>query len=198
MPPLTMRGRYLMREYWADKELFTRLDASEREILLGVWSLADDEGWLPRDVTAISASLFRYEEPKSREQRVRTALKRLRETHKVVSYPCGCLFVPSVARYPRSGRRTSEHRREHDEHHTPVSSDGSDHSKAFEGIRRHSNRQPNLTLPNLTLPNLRARAPAKDGAHGATFRERMAAAGIGADALEAPRGTDVADSNGKR
>jgi len=33
MPALTMRGRYLMREYWSDSDLFRRLTAEERERL---------------------------------------------------------------------------------------------------------------------------------------------------------------------
>ena len=53
MPALTMRGRYLMREYWSDSDLFLRLSAEERELYVGLWMLADDDGWLPRDVPAM-------------------------------------------------------------------------------------------------------------------------------------------------
>ena len=41
MPALTMRGRYLMREYWSDSDLFLRLSADEREFYIGLWMLAD-------------------------------------------------------------------------------------------------------------------------------------------------------------
>src|SRR5687768_11844415 len=114
MPALTMRGRYLMREYWSDSDLFLRLQAEERELYVGLWMLADDDGWLPRDVPAIAASLFRYEDRKPREDRVRSGLGRLRDLGKVESKPCRCLFLPAVARYPRAGKKTSEHRLEHE------------------------------------------------------------------------------------
>lgn len=116
MPALTMRGRYLMREYWSDSDLFLRLTAEERELYVGLWMLADDDGWLPRDVPAIAAALFRYEDRKPREDRVRAGLTRLRDLEKLQSTPCRCLHLPAVARYPRAGKKTSEHRLEHQKH----------------------------------------------------------------------------------
>ena len=58
MPALTMRGRYLMREYWSDSDLFLRLTAEEREFYIGLWMLADDEGWLPRNVPEIGSRTY--------------------------------------------------------------------------------------------------------------------------------------------
>lgn len=116
MPPLTMRGRYLMREYWSDSDLFLRLTPDQREVYVGLWMLADDEGWMPRDVPAIAAALYRYEDRKPREDRVRAALDRLRDLEKVESLRCRCLHLPAVARYPRAGKKSTEHRSEHQKH----------------------------------------------------------------------------------
>lgn len=114
-----MRGRYLMREYWTDSALFLHLTADEREIYIGLWMLADDEGWMPRDVPAIAKHLGGFEDREPRETRVRAALDHLRELKKVLSYRC-CLFIPAVAKYPRPGKRTDEHSREHKNHSSAI------------------------------------------------------------------------------
>lgn len=137
MPAMTMRGRYLMREYWSDSDLFLRLDASQREVYVGLWTLADDEGWLPRDVPAISAALFRYEDRAPREAHVRAVLDRLRTIGKVVSHRCGCLFLPTVSKYPRAGKKSTEHR---DNHRS--------HSNGFKPTKSHSKPLPDGNLPN--------------------------------------------------
>jgi hypothetical protein len=118
VPALTMRGRYLMREYWSDSDLFLRLDAAQRELYVGLWMLADDEGWLPRDVPGIAGALFRYEDREPREARVRSGLSRLADLGKVKSHRCGCLFLPTVPRYPRAGRKSDEHAANHKTHQT--------------------------------------------------------------------------------
>lgn len=108
-----------MREYWTDSALFLRLTADEREVYIGLWMLADDEGWMPRDVPAIAKALGGFEDREPREARVKGALEHLRELKKVLSHRC-CLFIPAVARYPRPGKRTDEHLREHKRHSSPI------------------------------------------------------------------------------
>lgn len=154
MPALTMRGRYLMREYWSDSDLFLKLTADQREVYQGLWMLADDAGWLPRDVPAIAAAMFRYEDREPRENRIRGALDRLRVIGKVESHRCGCLYLKSVARYPRAGKKTAEHAEKHRAH-----------SNGFEPTKRHSNRLRQTDLnaspdPSLSRPDVAgARAP---------------------------------------
>lgn len=145
MPALTMRGRYLMREYWSDSDLFLRLDARQRETYIGLWMLADDSGWLPRDIEAISAALYRFEDGAPRKEAVRRALERLRELGKVESHRCGCLFLPAVARYPRAGRKTDEHHAQHIKHLRT-------HSKSSNGIQRDLNPSPVPSRPDPSLP----------------------------------------------
>lgn len=104
-----------MREYWSDSDLFLRLSADEREVYQGLWMLADDQGWLPRDIPAIAAAIYHYVDRAQREEWVRTVLDRLRDLSKVESFRC-CLFIAAVPRYPRPGRKSDEHMKEHQTH----------------------------------------------------------------------------------
>lgn len=172
MPPLTMRGRYLMREYWSDSDLFLRLDAAQRELYVGLWMLADDEGWLPRDIQAIAASLYRYEDREPRETFVIAGITTLKKLGKLVAPPCRrCLFIDVVNRYPRAGKRSSNHLDAHRKH-----------SNEIKAIRSHSDPLPDLTLPipDLTLPDVaraRARRPVETGGE-TPFDRAMSASGI--------------------
>lgn len=114
--PLTMRGRYLMREYWTDSDLFLKLSPEEREFYVGLWMLADDDGWMPRDVPEIAGHLLRFEDRGPREAKTRTVLRRLTAIGKVSSLRCGCLFLQAVAKYPRAGRKSVEHHQHHQKH----------------------------------------------------------------------------------
>lgn len=172
MPAMTMRGRYLMREYWSDSDLFLKLKAEEREVYQGLWMLADDAGWMPRDVPAIAAALFRYEDRLPREHRIRAALDRLRVIGKVESHRCGCLYLKSVSRYPRAGKKTTEHAEIHRAH-----------SNGFKSTKPHSNRlhQPDSNpspVPSSSLPDVAgARAPEGSAPADSPFRRSMAANG---------------------
>jgi hypothetical protein len=166
MPPLTMRGRYLMREYWSDSDLFLRLTAEEREVYIGLWMLADDAGWMPRDVPAIAASLFRYEDRAPREARLTTVLARLHDLGKVESLRCRCLHLPAVARYPRAGRKSNEHEQNHQTH-----------SKRSNGIQRDLKPSP-VVNPTLSLPDVAgAHEPDASGA-GSSLTDKLVAAGV--------------------
>lgn len=166
MPALTMRGRYLMREYWSDSDLFLRLEAHERELYQGLWMLADDAGWLPRDVPAIAAALYRYEDRTPREKSVTAALGKLRDLGKVESFRC-CLYLPAVARYPRAGRKSNEHRDAHAEHQTKT--------KRSNGIQRETKPSP-VPSSSSSLPDV-AHTPEPEGTDGASavseFRTRV-------------------------
>lgn len=165
MPPLELRGRYLMREYWADSDLHLRLTAEVRELYQGLWMLADDEGILPRDVPAISAALYRYEDRAPREKRVRAGLDRLRELGKVHSFRCGCLEVPAVVRYPRPGKKSLDHSKVHQTHSNLFEENLKPHSNGTKTVQTHSNR---ATLPVPSLPDPTARDD---------FKSKMAAKG---------------------
>jgi hypothetical protein len=168
VPALMMRGRYLMREYWSDSDLFLKLKAEQREVYQGLWMLADDAGWLPRDVPAIAASLFRYEDRAPRENRIRDALDRLRVIGKVESHRCGCLYLKSVSRYPRAGKKTTEHAEIHRAH-----------SNGFKPTKKDLNpsHQKDLNpspVPSSSLPDVAgARAPAGAAPDETEFQRRV-------------------------
>ena len=161
MPALTMRGRYLMREYWSDSDLFLRLDAAGRELYIGLWMLADDAGWMPRDVPAIAAALYRYEDRAPREAALKAGLDRLRELDKVISHRC-CLYLPAVERYPRAGNKSREHFDEHQRH-----------SNGSKAIQEGLNPSPVPSLPDPSLPVVApAREPEGSAAAG-SLKERV-------------------------
>lgn len=164
MPAMTMRGRYLMREYWEDSDLFLRLGADEREFYQGLWMLADDAGWLPRDVPAIAASLYRFVDRHERETTVVQRLVRLREIGKITSYRC-CIYVPAVPRYPRPGNKSQVHLNEHQRH-----------SAKSKRVQKGSD----TTLPYPSSPDptvAGARAPEGDAPRESDFTKGMAANG---------------------
>ena len=152
MPALTMRGRYLMREYWTDSDLFLRLNPQERELYIGLWMLSDDAGWMPRDIPAISAALYRYEDRAPREALVTSAINRLRDLGKIEGHRC-CLFLPAVARYPRAGKKSTEHHAEHQLH-----------LKRNKSIQTDLNPSPVPSLPVPSLPDVAPTRPPESGA----------------------------------
>jgi hypothetical protein len=158
MPAVTMRGRYLMREYWSDSDLFLRLTSDQREVYVGLWMLADDEGWLPRDISAISAAIYHYQDREPREKAVRNALERLRDLGKVVSHRC-CIHLPAVQKYPRAGKKSTEHAQEHRRHSKPTAR-----------IQTDLNPSPDPTLRNPSLPDV-AGTGARGGAPRSAFRD---------------------------
>lgn len=160
-----MRGRYLMREYWTDSDLFLRLDARERELYIGLWMLADDEGWMPRDVPAIAAAIYHYEDRSFREGFVRKGLDRLRDLGKVESFRC-CIHLPAVARYPRAGKKSSEHAQQHRMH-----------SSRDERIQTDLNPSPDVTRRNPSSPDVAGARATGGAARGGPMTSAAKAAG---------------------
>lgn len=156
-----------MREYWADSDLFTRLDAETREFYVGLWMLADDDGWLPRDVPGIGAAIYQYLDRAPRERLVGERLAKLREMGKVKSFRC-CLFLPSVSHYPRAGKKSTNHHADHRTHSNRSDVGHSRSSNPIKGIQTDLNPSP---VPSSSLPDV-ARAP--DGAAPRTeFQEKV-------------------------
>jgi len=163
MPSLTMRGRYLMREYWTDSDLFTKLDAETREFYVGLWMLADDDGWLPRDVPGIGAAVYQYMDRSPRERLVAEKLLRLQRMGKVRSHRC-CLFLPSVSNYPRAGKKSTVHHADHRTHSKGFDGKRGDSSNPIKGIQTDLNPSP---VPSSSLPDV---AGAR-GREGPRFRD---------------------------
>ena len=163
MPALTMRGRYLMREYWADSDLFLRLTAAEREFYIGLWMLADDDGWLPRDVPGIGAAVYQYLDRGPREALVTENLAKLARMGKVKSLRC-CLRLPSVTRYPRAGKKSTAHHKDHQTHSKGFDGNLKPPPNGFEHIQTDLKSSP---VPSSSLPDV-APAKAPDGVGAST------------------------------
>ena len=170
MPALTMRGRYLMREYWSDSDLFLRLSAEDRELYIGLWMLADDAGWMPWDVAAIAAAVYHYEDRAPREAKVRSGVSKLVKLGKVERHKC-CLFLSAVARYPRAGKKSTEHKVEHQTHSKGFDGQRVQTSNGFEGIQTDLNPSP-VVVPS--LPDV-ARASDPAGSRGGEPWDRKVA-----------------------
>jgi len=147
---LTMRGRYLMREYWSDSDLFLKLSAEEREFYVGLWTLADDEGWMPRDIPEIAGHLLRFEDRGPREEKTRLVLRRLTDIGKLRSLRCGCIYLAAVAKYPRAGKRSSEHAQAHRAHSNGFEPVRTDLNTGSTGNQTDLNASPDVVRPHLT------------------------------------------------
>lgn len=164
MPSLTMRGRYLMREYWSDSDLFLRLTAEDRELYQGLWMLADDAGWMPWDVAGIAAAIYHYMDRSPRETKVRTGITKLSRIGKVERFKC-CIFLPAVARYPRAGKKSTDHKAAHQIHSKAFKPSV---PAGFKPIQTDLNPSP-VVIPS--LPDV-ARAGEPDGPRGESkFRQ---------------------------
>lgn len=170
MPALTMRGRYLMREYWSDSALFLKLTAEEREFYQGLWMLADDEGWLPRDVAAIGAALYRYEDRGPAEAKVRSGLSRLRDIGKLQSHRCGCIYLPVVTKYPRAGNKNTDHAQNHQTHLKRFERLRQSSLTGFDDVQTGSDPSP---VPSSSLPDPSSRAQAREENGVTEFRQRV-------------------------
>lgn len=110
------RIRQIKPSWFLDKELRRGTDAAAREFYIGLWMLADDDGWLAWDEERVAAELYPYDTERRRERNVgkwADQLERLNETapHLVV-YDCGHAVVPKMAVHQRIGgtRTTSTHK----------------------------------------------------------------------------------------
>lgn len=111
------RIRQIKPSWFLDKELRRGTTADAREFYIGLWMLADDDGWLAWDEERIAAELYPFEPIRKREVRVAKwsdALERLNggSPHLVV-YDCGHAVVPKMAAHQRIAgtRTTSVHKR---------------------------------------------------------------------------------------
>ncbi len=104
-----MRIRQIKPEWWLDKQLRRGTTAEQREVYVGLWMIADDDGWLTWDVERIAAELFPFDSPARRERLVRVAAERLQaldpDDPHLVLLDCGHARVPKLVRHQRFGGR---------------------------------------------------------------------------------------------
>lgn len=110
------RIRQIKPAWFLDKQLRRGTSADAREFYIGLWMLADDDGWLSWDEERIAAELYPYDPERRRERNVAKWSDQLEHLdparpHLVV-YDCGHASVPKMAGHQRIGgtRTTSTHR----------------------------------------------------------------------------------------
>lgn len=109
-----MRIRQVRQEFWTDEKLAALPDAV-RLYYIGLWGIADDEGWFRYDVAKIGALLYPYRGRALRERNVRQWTDALAELGRVKLIDCGCGEIPTLRRHQVVGGKRS--RTELDRHH---------------------------------------------------------------------------------
>ena len=100
--------------YWTDADLQTRLTSEQREFYIGLWMLADDEGYLSWDVHRVGAELYPYRSPAWRCKRLPEWLALLGDGHALL-LECGRhVFVPNLTKYQKPPKPSAQVKREHD------------------------------------------------------------------------------------
>lgn len=112
------RIRQIKPSWFLDKQLRRGTDAAAREFYIGLWMLADDDGWLVWDEERIAAELYPYDSERRREHNVgrwANTLEHLNEpSPHLVVYTCGHATVPKMAAHQRiAGTRTDRIHRTH-------------------------------------------------------------------------------------
>ena len=181
------RIRQIKPSWFLDKELRKGTSAEAREFYIGLWMLADDDGWLVWDEERIAAELYPFDPIARRERNVAKwagQLEHLNEkaAHLVV-YDCGHGTVPKMAAHQRiAGNRTTSTHRKHQETcrgarsrvALQVATEDLETPSATGSHGRELGGVGNGTVRNGTGS---AREPAPSGAARSEFEDQIAAAG---------------------
>lgn len=110
-----MRTRLIRPEFWADSRM-ADLAEGTRLTYVGLWCLADDEGYLSWQARDIAAELYRFEPPRRREAKVDKQLVELTDSGRVRVLDCGVhALIPSLTRHRiKGGNTTDAVKRQHD------------------------------------------------------------------------------------
>lgn len=109
-----MRTRLIRPEFWADSRM-ADFPEGTRLTYIGLWCLADDDGYLAWSVRDIAAELFRYDSPRRRERRVEQHLAVIVASERVRVLDCGIhAIIPSLPRHRvKGGNLSDQHHRSH-------------------------------------------------------------------------------------
>jgi hypothetical protein len=111
------RTRLIRPSFFTDERMAS-LSLPTRLAYIGLWTLADDDGYFERRPVEIAAALFGYESPTRRLKRVDKALEELAGAGRVKWLECGDHgHIPTLAEHAAQGGRKSytsrdKHRRE--------------------------------------------------------------------------------------
>lgn len=109
-----MRVRMIRPAYWTDADLHTRLTADQREFYIGLWMLADDEGYVAWDPDRVGAELYPYRSATWRAKRLADWLAVIGPDHAKL-LDCGLhVYIRNLKRYQTPPRPTSMNQKAHD------------------------------------------------------------------------------------
>lgn len=105
------RIRQIKPSWFLDKDLRRGTTADAREFYIGLWMLADDDGWIAWDTERIGAELYPYDAVSRRERNVERwagVLETLdpADPHLVV-YDCGHGNVPKMPGHQRNAGKVT-------------------------------------------------------------------------------------------
>ncbi len=125
-PSVAMRIRQVKPSWFTDKALQTGLRADTREFYIGLWMLADDDGWFEWDQDAIGVALYGFLPLGRRDNLIARHTLALMEltpaSPHLLMHPCGHSQVPKMPQHQRvseTKRVTTDHRR-HAEGKCPI------------------------------------------------------------------------------
>ena len=103
-----MRARLVRPEFWADSKV-ARLSDSTRLFYIGLWSVADDAGYIDWDLPQIAAELMPYRGVATRERLAHIAADALIAAGRIEVLGCGRhAWVPTLERHRIAGGNKSE------------------------------------------------------------------------------------------
>lgn len=103
-------------EFFSDGRV-SKLPTDVRLTYIGLWCVADDDGWLQWDAADLGAQLYPYESVRVRERRLETAGHLLVKAGRLVIHPCGCAQIPTLASNQKiGGNKSYTQRDKHDRH----------------------------------------------------------------------------------
>jgi hypothetical protein len=110
------RIRQIKPEYFADPDV-AELPIRARLTYVGLWTIADDAGWLPRlDAAEIGHALYGYESGKVRAKWIIEDLEALQASGHVEVLVCGHGHIPTLPKHQRvsKDRTVFMHRKSHE------------------------------------------------------------------------------------
>lgn len=181
--PRDLRGRYVKKEFWLDYEVHTELTLEERLTYIGLWSYADDGGWIYWQPRAAAAAIYRYMDAAEAVALVQRTVDRLVAMKKARLLRCGHLVLSSMEHNLTMGQRAYPVR---DEHNLAcLKSRRKTNRDDSRRLKSSSSPSPSPLLSpspsgSLSTDDLQSSLPARArGENGlSTFKEAMAAAGV--------------------
>jgi hypothetical protein len=120
-----MRIRAVRPDFWSDETL-GHLPDPVRLFYIGLWCVSDDAGWFEYHAAQLGAALYPYRPVRSRERDIERYMVALVELERIVLYPCGCGYIPTMARHQALGGRPSYAIRDkHKKHDVRTNTDAS-------------------------------------------------------------------------